>query len=148
MTAPTDANLARIEARAKPRLRLTLDCRREVLPLIAALRELRRWNTTLERREALCNEHWQSALTAWDEEHEKVREAREALGPFAAFYSALIAHEERGIYPPPDDREIARFLGEGGPLSLTVGDVRRIARIVESGSAGLPQHESADGVPD
>jgi len=77
-----------------------------------------------------------------------LREAREALGPFAAFYSALIAHEERGIYPPPDDREIARFLGEGGPLSLTVGDVRRIARIVESGSAGLPQHESADGVPD
>jgi hypothetical protein len=73
-----------------------------------------------------------------------LREARAALEPFAAFYSALIAHEERGIYPPPDDREIARFLGEGGPLSLTVGDVRRIARIVEFGSAGLPQHEPAD----
>ncbi len=38
----TDADLERIAARAAwPRLRLTLDCKREILPLVAAVREAR-----------------------------------------------------------------------------------------------------------
>jgi len=37
----TSEDLARIEARAKPRLRLTLDCKREILPLVTEVRDLR-----------------------------------------------------------------------------------------------------------
>lgn len=47
--------------------------------LLADLHEAERWNTTLQRRAELCEEHWRGALAAWDEEHAKLDEALAAL---------------------------------------------------------------------